>query len=197
MLRLFTAYLCVLLCIQSCRPTSLSPNNLLKYIENPVNGLSQEQTVGDVTVKVEYQPAEVLIAKEIGDIPIQPAEVSRLRRKYDNASYFILSFSKDGEEILHPKSGLSNYSNLLQVFSFGLGQYIKLTTAQGDTIPPVNYNLDRTYHMGSSTNLLVAFPKVTNSTVLHFHIQEFGLGCGNLDFIFRQKDVAAVPALKY
>lgn len=175
---------------------ALSPAALAQYIEDPANGLNKKEIAGEITVGVEYQPTDILISREIGSGSEKPAVIDGLRSKYKYTSCFLLSFSKNGEEVLSPKAGFSDYSNLLRTLSFQLGQFVTLTTVQGDTLAPINYYLDRTYHMGGSTNVLIAFP-LTSSPITKLHIREFGLGCGNLEFTFQQRDFAAVPTLKY
>lgn len=162
----------------------LTEDELESYLADPSNGLTQMQEVNDLTIEVAYRPTSLLLSDQINP------------NKSSLPQYYLLVISRKGQEILDPTRGFSTYSSLLQTLAFRPQEYIRLTTARGDTLLPSNAILERTYGMGSSTRLLVTFPVKNDKQDVLFHLGEFGLHTGNVFFSFRAEDINAVPKLK-
>jgi len=177
----------------------LSQDELQAYINDPDHGLVKTERVKDLEVKVTYRPTDLLVNQEIGDQAATPTRVAELRKRYGQTHYFLLSLSRKNQEALNPREGFSQYSDLVQVLSFRMGEFTSLVTSQADTIAVGDYAFQRTYGMGSSNALLFAFPKAEKARPewVQFDLNEFGLGTGSLRFRFRQQDLEAVPALKF
>ena len=192
MIRLSILALCwVTLALSSCRPTSLPEEKLRAYLVNPANGLYKQCQVADLAINVFYQPADLL-----GIEPADPTDDnSTLPIKPNSLQYFILSISRDGHEALDPARGFSSFSNLLQTMAFRPHEYLKLITVTGDTLLPSSSGLERTYGMGTSTRLLVAFPQSKQPQDITLCLTEFGLHTGNLRFDFKRRDLMALPRL--
>lgn len=177
-----------------CQPKVLKSAALVSYAHDPQHGLFKEQQAGDLAVSAQYESADVLIAQYNASVDLTPSELAQLQQKYRSAHFVLVSFSKGGHELLDPAQGFSDYSALLQVLSFRMGDYTKLIVAS-DTLAPTTYVLDRTYRLGNATQVLFTFPRRGSSPNLRLALREFGLGSGNLSFDFRQADVAAIPDL--
>lgn len=179
----------------SCQPAHLTPEELNRYVDDPDHGLQQHQQVGETVVAATYQPAELLVAREIQALEDAPLQVDSLRQKYSNAAYFLLSISRNGRDVLQPAEGFAQYSELLQTLAFHMDEQVRLVTSQGDTLRPTNYYLDRTTTGTHAAQLLLAFAKPASSGTWHLQLRECGLGTGNLSFAFETQQLQAVPAL--
>lgn len=180
---------------EGCQPMSLPPDQFATYVADPDHGLLQQQQIGDTEVTVTYQPVELLVAREVQAIGSNPIVVDSLRRQYGKATYFLLTISRHGQDILQPNEGFARYSELLQTLAFQLDKHARLITSQGDTLRPANYYLDRTTTTAGASRMLLAFPKLPITSSWRFQLRECGLGTGDLTFPFDPGRLNAVPAL--
>ena len=179
----------------ACQPTHLPADALADYVADPSHHLRQVQRVGNTEVGVTYQPLDLLVARDAPNNLHSQVAIDSLRHKYQGSTFFLLSLSRNGQEVLQPKAGFADYSELLQTLAFRMGEHVQLITSQGDTLRPSNYYLDRTYASANASQLLFAFPKLPSSGTWRFRIQEFGLATGNLSFLFEAPLVLAAPSL--
>jgi hypothetical protein len=189
--------------LTACRPQEpVDVPGLQAYVQNPENGLIQTQEVKGLRVSVSYRPADLLIAQELGTQASQDTmsaeKLGALRKKYDNL-YFILTLSQEGREVLSPAKGFGDFSEMLQVLSFRMGEYVLLKTER-DTLMLGDYLFERTYGMGSGNSMLFAFTKEAlrpEAEWMEFQVNEFGMGTGNLRFRFRLKDIKNAPLVDW
>ena len=187
----------LLIVLNSCKHSALTAQEIEQYIAEPSNGLVITQKTLGADITASYLPTDLLALREFltEQIPSNK-EFLNASNKYRNSQYFVISFSVDDHEVLNPAAGINKYGELLRTISFGMQRYVHLTTADGDTLQPLSYSLDRTYAMGSSTQVLFAFPKKPKAEWIRVNVQEFGLGSGNVTFQFQQSDIQNTPSLK-
>lgn len=179
----------------SCQQATATPDELSHYVGDPSHGLQQHQQIGEIAVAVTYQPADLLVAREVQAIGSTPHSVDSLRYQYSKAAYFLLAISRNGRDVLQPTEGFSRYSELLQTLAFHMDKQVCLVTSQGDTLRPINYYLDRTAAGTSASQLLLAFPKLPVGGTWQLRLRECGLGVGDLSFLFDSRQVQAIPTL--
>jgi hypothetical protein len=183
--------------LSACTPKRLSADELTAYIEDPANEFHQTQQLGEIQVDLTYQPTDLLVVRDLHgeETGTSAARLESVRKKYNNSTYFLLSISKGRQEVLQPREDFSHYSQLLQTMAFRMGEYVRLITAQGDTLRPSNYYLDRTYAASSASQLLFAFPVTPTKGLCHFTVAEFGLGIGAITFPFDSQLTKSAPHL--
>jgi hypothetical protein len=180
-----------------CKPQSFpSEKELVAYIQDEENGLKKTNEVGDYKVTVTYRPTDLLIKQEVGEKPSKEA-LEKARKKYQNYYYFILSLSKSGKEALDQSQGFGQYSEMVQKLSFRVPEFVNMTTSASDTIPVADFILNRTYGLGSSTDILVVFnkEKAKEQTWVQFNLNEFGMNLGNNRTRFKVNDLDNCPHL--
>jgi len=123
--------------------------------------------------------------------------VQELRDKYSRYFYFILSLSKHNKEALTPEFNHGSYGDLVNTMSFRMNEFVNLTTSLQDTIPVADFMLNRSYGMGATTDVMLVFSreKSKGSKWVKFNIDEFGLGVGNLEFVFETSDLHTEPRI--
>ncbi len=181
--------------VSACQPTTLPAEALADYVADPAHQLRQVQQIGNTEVSVAYQPTDLLVTRELQGQQSSRAAVDSLRKKYRNSAFFLLSIARNGREVLQPKEGFAEYSELLQTLAFRMSDHVRLITSQGDTLRPANYYLDRTYASASASQLLFAFPAPASRGTWRFQLLECGLGTGNLSFPFEAHAASTVPSL--
>ncbi len=197
MTRLYLAVI-LLFAITACQPEFLTKEELSAYVSDEENGLKKSVDLGNSRVEVLYRPTDLMVQQELGSEPADTSILRTMRGKYDGYYYFVLSLSNNNKEALHQTGG-AQYSDLVQTLSFRMNDYVSLTTSAQDTIPVGDFILNRTYGLGSSTDLLFVFNKerALDKEWVQFNLNELGLGIGNQRFRFRVKDLQKVPKIKF
>jgi|GEM_PF-886771 len=199
----FTFFLfAIMIVLFSCNHhrVTLGRTALRKYISDPKNGLLKEKSVNGVTVRVSYQPVGFMVCRELdGSEKDNTKKASELEKKYERNYYFLLTYSKEGNEAIRQLGSFSRYSEMVQVFSFEMQKYVNITTALNDTIPLSDYLFNQTYGLDDGNTILLSFQKepVHASKWIDVNIAECGLGTGNIKFSFKRDDLAAVPLFDY
>jgi len=195
-----TGILLAALAACNSRQRLLGKRDFVKYINDPGHGLVKKTRIADVDVQVSYEPASLLVAQELtaaghGDT----SNLHGLEKKYASNYYFLLRFSKDNKELIRQLGSFSRYSDMVEVLSFQMHQFVNLTTAAHDTVGMSDYAFEQTYGMGNANILLLAFPrdKVGKAGKLDINLAECGFGIGSLKFNFDRDDLDRVPRLDY
>ena len=182
----------------ACAPEQLTERELLEYIGDEGNGLSKSVTVNGAKVSVTLKPTDLLVLQELDGKSTQE-NIDSLRMHYARFCYFVVSLSQNDRELLHEMNGMEQYSEMVNVLSFRMGQYVSLTTSATDTIPVNDYALNRTFGMAPSTDLLFVFDResVIGKEWVQLNLNEFGMGLGNQRFRFETAELLDVPQLKF
>lgn len=180
--------------IQSCKPTIESKADLHAYIGNTDNGLCDTIKQSEIVAKIKWQPWQ-LISNKLG--PNKGKEDSN-SYMFSKNMYFVLSLSKDGKEVLR-QLPFEKYSEMVQVFSFRMADFISASSVEGISIPPVESLFQQTYGMTDSNMLLVVFEKedLKDCKDLMITIKEFGLGIGDLKFRLDAGKTEMIEGLDY
>lgn len=183
----------------SCKPEYLKEDELRLYLSNTEHNLSQEVKVNNLKVQLTFNPTDLLVAQEAGS-KTDAVHVAELRKKYGSHCYFVLALSNNNREAI--QSGTmpqGQFNELLQTISFRMGDYVNLTTAKQDTIPVADFMYARTFGMGTSNDILLAFnkSKITDQQWIQINISEFGLSLGRQSFRFNCNDLDQVPKIDF
>ena len=179
-------------------PDHLAEKELVRFVQSEKNGLTEEKEVDGIVIKVSYRPTDLMVAQELRN-QAKPTEeaIVKARNKYQGHYYFTVSLSKDSKELISPSNqGLSSFSDLLQTISFRMSEIVNLTTGK-DTIHVADYIYNRTFSLGSSTDMLFVFEKskAIGKEYVQFNLNEFGLGIGKQSFQFKTVDLNSAPKI--
>ena len=150
-------------------------------------------------VQMTYRPTDLLVAQELGSSH-DTASIGKLRKKYGNHNYFILSLSKNEREAIQAGTmPYDQFSELLQTISFRMAGFVNMTTDTRDTIPLTDYIYNRTFGAGNSNDLLLIFNKseTAHHNWLEINIAEFGLGLGSQSLRFKCEDLEDAPQIDF
>lgn len=180
-------YLLIISCFLSCNLRSDKNHaEILKEVNDEKNGFTQTKEINGVKLSLTYRPTELMVSQELeqqGDVIISR---DSLMNKYKNNLYFILSYSKNDNEILSSISeSRQKFNEVQNILTFGMREKVALVNNKKDTIPLLDYNFPRTYGMARSTSLLFIFKKEENfndSNTVTFYVKDIGLGIGDVKF---------------
>ena len=81
--------------------TGLSPAGYASYVQNLNNGLLQEQSINDLTLKLQYKPVDYVAVQELRKESISKSEVEPLRKELNGMHYFNLAFRMNSVQMIH------------------------------------------------------------------------------------------------
>jgi len=180
--------------------TFTTEKELLDYIMIEENGFTQNKTVNGYDFKLTYKPTDLLVKQEMGNL-ITDAKVKTLREKYNKHLYFILSMSKNNQELLNERAGDRNeFGAMVNQLAFGMNEKVHLYTQNKDTIALVDFVYPRMYGMSRSTSILFIYPKEENKLkeeTLSFTIEDLGLYTGEVKFKIDTNIIKNEPQLSF
>ncbi|MDH7445720.1 hypothetical protein [Aquimarina sp. 2201CG14-23] len=180
--------------------TFTTEKELLDYIMIEENGFTQSKTVNGYDFQLTYKPTDLLVEQEIGNL-ITDAKVKILREKYNKHLYFILSMSKNNQELLNERAGDRNeFGVMVNQLAFGMNEKVHLYTQSKDTIALVDFVYPRMYGMSRSTSILFIYPKEENKLkeeTLSFTIEDLGLYTGEVKFKIDTNIIKNEPQLSF
>lgn len=170
----------------------MTNDQVIKYILDSKNGLFDKKELNDVSIMLSYKPYQLLAKQEYNIIDSLTNEKKQsILNKYSKQYYFVLSLSKNGQEILSNANNRNNFSTMVHQFAFGMGSKAFLLTAENDTLKLLDFHAPRYYGMSSKTDILFAFEKNMKKTdYVVFHLYEFGLKTGNTRFKFSTHNIS-------
>lgn len=179
--------------VTSCKPALRNNADVLKYINDPKNGLTNPMQRGDVTVTLTWQPWQFLAARMTKPGKKSPKETMPDFSKY---CYFTLSFTKNKQELLK-QLDYNLYSSMVSVFSFQMQSYITVTADQKEPVKPLECFFEQTYGTSDANRLLLVFNKsdFSNAKKLNITLKEFGLGLGTMDFYLDPENMNVINQL--
>jgi hypothetical protein len=194
--------LAIMFFLTSCGKTEnkLSKQELTQYIGNKKNGLVKDQEINGTRVRLSYQPACILVTQELEDGQKNDSTIiKKLEEKYNSHYYFLLRFSRNGKEAIRELGSFSSYSDMVQVLSFQMANFVNLTTVQKDTVMLADYLFDQTYGMSDANTVLLSFEKskIEKSKSIEINIGECGFRTGAMKFILNKEDIDKMPELDY
>jgi hypothetical protein len=188
------------LVICSCRPGQVSKQRLIDLIGKDKE-LSQSQEIKGIKVQLRYVPYQLMVAQELGSAANagDTATLARLERKYSPQYYYRLTFSKDNKEVIRQLGSFHQYSDMLQLLSFDLSSHICASTERNDTLYLKDYAYQEEYGLSKENASLLVFARqdFSKDKEIRVRIDEFGLGIGELTFVFNKEEMEQLPLLDY
>ena len=179
---------------------AMDEKSLSAYIADPDHGLIQEKMANGVSFKVIYRPQDFLVKQEMdAGLARTDMAIARLHEQYNKQIYFLLSISKNNQEVLNSLAGdRESFSEMINRLAFGMGENVTLVTSESDTLEVVDAIYPRMYGMSNSTDILLAFKnkEIKKAEYLKLTLKDLGLNTGNIDFKFNTKDIKRTPKLK-
>jgi hypothetical protein len=170
--------------VMSCR-TDMTKQEMLVYIDNPDNGLTQIKEVGSYRMKLSYRPTQMLFNN---------------RENYnEKLKHFVFTISDNGEEVL------SRFANERGVFNKLSDQLnFHMTDKIGLRVKGRNFKAYTCYHqatygMTNETRFLLSFKKehFTYGDEITIVLDEFGLNIGKQNFEFNNNKIKELSNINF
>lgn len=142
------------------------------YIKDPENGIiKMNKADNNVEMKMWYRPYPLVAA-------LMDSGWNKNKGADAPYSYFILSISNNGNELLAGFNSREQFSELLNKLAFQMQDYVSVVTSNKDTVYVADHTMPRTFGMAPTTDIQFAFSseKISTSDWLEINVKDFGLG---------------------
>lgn len=166
-------------------------NNEFNNIENE---FTQLKKVNGISISLIYKPTDLMVRQEIDNLKSETKiNQDSIEKKYSKCLYFLLSYSKDNNELLSTiRTSRNQFNNIQNMLTFNMSDMVVLTNENNDTIPIVDYNFTRTYGLSKSTSLLFVFDRnklIDKSDEINFKLKDIGIGVGDINFKYKANTI--------
>jgi len=177
------------LCTAACKRKAWTKPDLVTYINDPKNGLKKEEDIGEIKAILTYKPWQLMESGRLG----YKKDSEKPDSVYKDKVFFMLSLSAKDKELLK-QLDFNQYSEMVQVLSFRMNQFVELIPDNGKIVEPLECVFQQTYGMSTANNILLVFDQRRLAAVDNFKIKikEFGLNTGNLKFEMQTGDINAL-----
>jgi hypothetical protein len=156
------------------------------YIQDEENGYTKSKKVNGIDITLTFKPSNLVAWQEFSNNKYSETKKDSLKKVYGKYLYFVLSLSKNNNEIFStfPKSR-QELNTIQNTLTFEMNKKVSLTNSLKDTIPLIDFNSPRTYGMAKATNVLLIFKKnelIEYSDEFYFNLSDIGIGIGNVKF---------------
>ena len=200
--KLKSFFFLVVILMLSCQESYEFQNkeSLQHYLNEAENGYSWKKSVGNVNYKLRYCPSDLLVEKSLG-ASVDKVSIENLRNRRNKYIYFNLSLSNAGQGILASTSRNNQlYSKMVNQMSFGMNDKIHLVNSSKDTLEVFDCQLNRTYGMSKTDDLILVFPNDKDFILddpLYMTIEDFGLNTGEVFFKIDGNKILNEPHIKF
>jgi len=154
----FSVLLCIVL--SGCARNELAPAEYEAWYVEEKKSLQAEKQVGELKFELQYRPADHVLLLDTKNMQLSAAELEARRRELAGLQHFTLRLSAEGHTDDLLKFRLSNageYASRVEYFAFGLQKELKLVE-DGDTLPCVLFQYERTFGVSPYSTFVLAFP---------------------------------------
>jgi hypothetical protein len=179
----------------SCKHTINNRSQLIQYVNDLENGLTSHKEINNITTSVNYTPWQLFAIKEKD---IRDREKFSSKYQLKDKLFFVFSLSFKNRELLK-QLNYEQYSEIIQVLSFKMNEFIELIPDSGQPVEPEICQFQQTYGLSKANSLIIAFKKnrILSYKHLTVRINEFGLNTGNLNYVFNVNDINRIPEIKF
>ena len=130
--------------IVACRrtPTSLPPDGLARYCNDPRHGLVQEGKEENWKVRLAYRPSSLLIAQRYPEKTLPRSEYERMHEYLDDYMHFTLKVNRKDQDVRsYLKQRCNNFDSLWNTLLFGRASDFKLVS-DDKVVPCASYEIE-------------------------------------------------------
>ncbi|PXX95178.1 hypothetical protein DF185_22635 [Marinifilum breve] len=179
----------------------LTREELISYLNEPMNGLVKEKVINGVDIQLQVKHPDLYVDQHLKAFPdsLRETKLYELKKQYEENLYLQLSLGINNNEILKALVNTPQYTTMVNRLSFGMRDFVVLTTNNKDTLLLKSCTYVPTYGMAKHNSVLFVFDeqKIAQAESLKFRIKEMGLETGEVSFKLKTKDIKSIPNLNF
>ncbi len=180
-----------------CSKEEVLPSELVKWVDNPENGLKQEKSLGDVSFIALYKPHDYMVVNEFKSDVIEQADLDQRKEELKGLQHynFRIKSNMGGDVVMNGIEDQQEYFNRVGYYSFDAQYDFQLVEDQ-DTLPCVLFNFVRTHGVAPYVDFALAFDangeEIKNKQLL---LKDRVFTHDYIKFDFSKEDIEEVPTL--
>jgi hypothetical protein len=181
----------------SCGRSSVSPQDYVRYIENPDNGLLLSSRVNGVKYTLQYQPTDYLVMLELRSFSI-PSEIFKEQyNRFKGIEHYVFRIDKRDMDSLTAKAKdtLAVRRGMTEYLDFKIRRDIKLVEGN-DTIPCGIAECESSAGMLPYYSFVLGFNTKEYRGDREFIYENKMIGTGLLKLVLKNSNVKRIPKLK-
>lgn len=189
-----------------CQPSEIkNPKDYFVYLSDPKNGLIKEKSIAGITYRIKYLPTEYLAYNASRNMICSANTRDSLIKSYDNSLTFLVNIGPAKEEDFDiTRVGVSNYEEFAQrieEMAFNAQEWMFLKSGDKE-YKPLIVRMENINAQDNSRNFMVVFSATSGTNQLRkndlcFSYQDELFNTGTNKFIFKSKDISALPEFKF
>ncbi len=186
-------------CLIGCSPSVLTPEEYLKWVKDPSNGLNKEVEIGDYRFTAQYKPAAFIALIENTRNKISRDSLMKRIKELEELEYIDLRISlKNGEDFLKKNiRGTEEFNSKQYYYSFDFQKDLSFheSTQEQDCIL---FHFERNYDLTSGRTFVLGFNKIKTEApadkILQIDAKDLRLGLVKIKF--DQGSIKKIPEIK-
>jgi len=194
----------VLFLFISCGTSIKSEKELLKWINNPKNGLVKRSTVNNFTLTMKYMPPAYLAFNEmVKDGHDKPEKFKEYLEIFKRSRTFLMSIeNKTGSDAsTYDVYTMGDYKQRIEQLNFNMKKAFVLKTSSKKEFSPVLTTLENLYEIGNKKLIYMVFSDAENeileSETIDIRFEDTFLDTGISHFLFQTENLDKLPKLTF
>lgn len=149
----------ILIMLSGCVTSSVVPKKYIHWVNNPNNGLTAHNVVGDYEFSLQFLPLEYVAFRELKEEKISRNELEEQKSEMAEFQYYVLRIkAANGTDVLkHAVNGVEEYYHRLEYFSSSMQADIYMEQG-ANTLPCQLFHFERTYGVSPYQTFVLGFP---------------------------------------
>ncbi|MBL0048938.1 MAG: hypothetical protein IPP32_12675 [Bacteroidetes bacterium] len=178
----------------------LNPGELVRWVQNPENGLLKTKTIDNVIYSIQYKPIDYIICEELETESIKDSILVRNYKELEGMEYFDFKIKLMDYEQEFLKYGINSqneYQENVNYCAFKMQSDISLQNGN-EIIPCALFHFERAYDASPEARFILGFEKpkdkVGENMTLVFEDKLFHKGI--IKFNFNSLALKSTPKIK-
>lgn len=188
-----------LLLLMACGPKRLPGPELVRWMEDPDNGLRQTKTEAGVSYVLQYKTMDYILAARGNPLDSADGQTRLIRKDADKNLLFDLYLTcEDGRSspLQYRAATAAEINDRYLYYHFGFIRDIYLRTEDRD-IKPLYCIADKGSGLNNTLSFSIGFEKAEiGDSDFRFVVNDTRLGSGTVKFLFKNKYFRTIPLLK-
>ncbi len=188
-----------ILLMTSCSsvPSDMSAPELVKWTEDPENGLRKSKSFGELEYILQYRTPEYIIAREMGNHKIDDATYQKRLKELSNMDHYQLrlKIKNSGQDpLLYKAADQSEYYQRDSYYAFNFKNQVVQVLDHTDTVGCSMYHFIQTHGLAPYVDMLFSFKKQKDGN-REIVINDDAMNIRNMVFTIEKEKLSQLPKL--
>jgi hypothetical protein len=184
------------------KPTVITPENCIRFVESPGNGLKVKKEINELIFNLQYKPEDYILSKELMNKIITKSELGKRRENLNGFKFFTFwVINKKGKDPVKSIASSSNEYNKMEEYLASEIQNDFSIVSGNDTLPCALAHYEKAYGLSPCVTLVLSFHdkevKKPDGNSIRFLYRDHIFGIGNVWMKISGNDLNAIPTVRF